>query len=174
MGKAEFETEMASVRVELDSLLARLSPTTLRQPGILGDWSRADIVAHFAGYTRDMTNSLALARGSGTGRPDYDVWEGMNIDQFNDVVVGYWRLRPTMELLNEERLAFSLLLSEVNQLTEATFESAGFFSFTGGRSLASILPGATFLHYQEHLGLLTKGSSVVTIGKKCPRLCRDW
>jgi hypothetical protein len=62
--QANFAHDMTSVRVELDELLRGGPDHALRQPGIGGEWSCADILAHFAGYTRGVADGLAKARGS--------------------------------------------------------------------------------------------------------------
>ena len=154
MTQADFSREMAAVRIELDDLLRGASDSMLREPRIYGEWSCADVLAHFAGYTRGVADGLARARGSRANSPAYGAPPGLSDDDFNAVVVDYWRQRPISELLEEERDAFRALMTEVEDLEPATLTAAGVFQFLGFKSVESILPGNGYRHYREHMPAL--------------------
>jgi DinB family protein len=148
---------MTLVRAELDELLRGASDAALRRPEIEGQWSCADILAHFAGYTRGVADGLAKARGAAANSPPYDAPPGLGDDEFNAIVVNYWRSRPSLELLKEERDAFRALVAEVDMLPADALDKEGKFAFLGGRSLAAILPGNGHRHYREHFPAIMRG-----------------
>jgi hypothetical protein len=151
MNALRFLAEMTGVRAELDELLEGVSESALRAPGVEGEWSGADILAHFAGYTRGVADLLRDDRGAERQAPLYNAPPGLGDDDFNAIVVRFWRQRPVEELLREERDAFQALVDEVSALTDDALTAEGRFSFTRGRSLESILPGQAYRHYRDHL-----------------------
>ena len=151
MTAQQFEAEMRSVRAELDELLRGFSEAALREPGVEGIWSRADVLAHFAGYTRGVADLLRATRGAQSDAPPYNAPPGLGDDDFNAIVVQFWRQRPIEDLLREEREAFKALVDEVNALPADSLSAEGRFAFAKGRSLESILPAQGYRHYRDHL-----------------------
>lgn len=149
--KHEFVTEVSRVRVELDELLRQSDEVSLRQPGVEGEWSCADVLAHLSGYTRGVADELRRARGLSALSPDYAAAPGLSDDDFNAIVVGYWRTRSTTALLSEEREAFQALVAEVLRLPAEAIETPGWFRFTRQKSLREILPAQIHQHYADHL-----------------------
>jgi hypothetical protein len=150
-----YELEMATVREEMDALLRGASEAALREKGAEGDWSCADILAHLTGYTRRYGSRLAAARGVARVAL-YDAPPSLHDDDFNAIVVGYWRTRPIQELIQEERAAFADLVAEVEALPAAARVAEGHFPFSRGRSLDAILPRPTYLHYRKHFPALRR------------------
>ena len=157
--KRSYEFEMAAVRAELDTLLLGAAEATLRTTGTEGDWSCADILAHLTGYTRRYGDRLAEARGIAPRSVPYNAPASLHDDDFNAIVVGYWRTRPIQELVREERAAFDSLLTEVEAVPAAARTAAGHFPFARGRSLEAVLPRPTYLHYRKHFPTLRRGLS---------------
>jgi hypothetical protein len=147
----QFEAEMRNVRAELDELLRGVSEAALREPGAEGTWSSADVLAHFAGYTRGVADLLRATRGVEPEAPPYNAPPGLSDDDFNDIVVQFWREQPIEDLLREEREAFEALVHEVSALPAESLSAEGYFPFAKGRSLESILPAQGYRHYRDHL-----------------------
>ena len=142
---------MSRLRAELNALLRGVSETALRVPGAEGEWSSADVLAHFAGYTRGVADLLGATHGAEPKAPDYNAAPGLSDDDFNDIVVRFWRGRPIAELLSEESDAFEALVAEVKALPAGVLSAEGYFDFARGRSLEAILPAQSYGHYREHL-----------------------
>jgi hypothetical protein len=153
--RVEFTAQTTRVRRELDHLLVGATEARLREPGAEGDWSCADVLAHFTGYTRGVADALRQARGEGPLAPAYQAPPGLGDDDFNAIVVGYWRKRSLVELLAEERSAFNALVEEVLRLPQVALETPGQFAFTK-RSLLEILPNQIHKHYVDHMPALRR------------------
>jgi len=150
---------MAAVRAELDRLLADSNEGTLRRPNVEGSWSCADVLAHFAGYTRGVADLIADDRGIQNAAPPYKAAPDLDDDAFNAIVVDYWRKRPIEEMLAEERAAFQALADEVAQVSRDDLLAAGRFKFARGRPLLAILPAQSYGHYRDHMPALRRGLS---------------
>src|SRR2546423_12143325 len=110
---------MAAARKSLDEVLRDASPAALLKPRMIQAWSCADVLAHFAGYTRSISDQLAAIRGKARSGPDYQAPEDATTDEYNAIVVEYWRERHLEELLEEEGAAFAALIREVLELPAA-------------------------------------------------------
>lgn len=170
MTRQEFEVEMAAARAALDEILRDASPALLLKPRTIHGWSCADVLAHFAGYTRSISDQLAAIRGKARTGPDYEAPEDATTDEYNEIVVEHWRKRHLEELLEEESAAFAALIGEVLELPEDALADETRFEFAGGRSLARILPNNSYDHYRMHLpelmAVLRPSSSAATHGSQ--------
>jgi hypothetical protein len=147
----EFEAEMAAARAALDEILRDASPAALLRPMTIQAWSCSDVLAHFAGYTRSIADQLAAIHGRARSGPSYEAPEDATTDEYNDIVIEYWRVRELGQLLEEERAAFAALIREVRALPDEALADETRFEFAGGRSLAQVLPNNSYVHYRMHL-----------------------
>jgi len=122
-------------------------------------WSIADVLAHFAGYTRGVADLLGATRGAQPRAPAYDAPPDLNDDDFNQVVVQFWRRRPIADLRLEESEAFQALVAEVKALPAGALSADAYFEFTRGRSLESMLPAQSCGHYRDHLPAIRRALS---------------
>jgi hypothetical protein len=83
MSAQQFEAEMRSVRAELDERLEGVSESALREPGAEDKWSSADLMAHFAGYTRGVTDLLRAERDARSEAPPSNAPSGLDDGDFN-------------------------------------------------------------------------------------------
>ena len=151
MTRHEFEVEMAAARAALDEILRDASPAALLKPRTIQAWSCGDVLAHFAGYTRSISDQLAAIRGKDRSGPEYKAPEDATTDEYNEIVVEHWREQNLEELLEEESSAFTALICEVLEVPEDAFADETRFELAGGRSLARILPNNSYAHYRMHL-----------------------
>jgi hypothetical protein len=156
---------MAAARAALDAILREASPAALLHPRTIQAWSCADVLAHFAGYTRSIADDLAASRGQARLGPDYQAAPDATIDGYNGAVVAHWRKLSLDALLAEESAAFTALLDEVSSLQEDALTDEHRFAFTDGRSLAAILPNNSYAHYHMHLPELR---AALKAGAKAP------
>jgi mycothiol maleylpyruvate isomerase-like protein len=149
--RTEFEVEMGAARAGLDEILRAASPAVLLGPRTIHDWSCADVLAHLAGYTRSIADELAASSGRARLGPEYQAAAEASVDDYNRAVVAFWREQSVEALLAEEQAAFGALLDEVLALPDGALIDEQRFPFTGGRSLAAILPNNSYAHYRMHL-----------------------
>ena len=68
-------------RTRLESNLATLTPAQMIQPGVVGEWSIKDVLAHLADWEAHMPEWVAAAR---KGDPVAEIEPGLNWTQFNE------------------------------------------------------------------------------------------
>jgi len=105
----------------------------------LGTWGVREIVAHIAGWHREMTPALErVARGEppyaqGT-YDDFDRWNARFVETREDV--------PTDDLLREVDLSHREFLREVARLSDETLAA--------GQVARGLVDGVGANHYREH------------------------
>jgi hypothetical protein len=169
--KATLLAALEAGRAEWDALLERLDPGRLQEPGVEGEWSICDILAHItpyeeyaAAYVQDMAQygrpsaeriaaldahhnaHLAAYRRA---HPDAaEQLDQLPSDQLNDLFVVEARAAAPAEALARGRQAYDQLYAAVQQIGEA--ELALPQSEFNGRSLLTMLPFQSYRHYQKH------------------------
>ncbi len=158
----ERDTALAHMRdgyAQMESVLAGLELDDLEQPGVVGEWSLRDVLAHFAGYERYVAAEVgaALENREATNQELYGGEEAptpeddLNEDTGNAWVVGRARLQPLQAVLDEFSGSHHRLVGAVERCSDADFEDPSRFAFCNGRSLASVLPNQCWAHYEQHL-----------------------
>ena len=144
---------------EMEAVLAGLEADDLEQPGVVGEWSLRDVLAHFAGYERYVAAEViaALEDREATNNELYGGEEAptaeddLNDDTSNAWVVGHARLQPLQAVLDEFSGSHHHLVEAVERCSDPDFEDPTRFAFCNGRSLASVMPNQCWAHYEQHL-----------------------
>ena len=72
MNKSEYLIWLDEHYRRWEALLAEIGPERLDQPGVNGNWSMADIIAHLTGWNRKLVADLQAAqRGDPTPAPPW-------------------------------------------------------------------------------------------------------
>jgi DinB superfamily len=162
---------LAAGRAAWEALLERLDPHVFQEPGVEGEWSIGDILAHItpyeeyaAAYVEDMAQRgrpsaeriaaldahhnahLAEYRREHPGAAEH--LDQLPSEQLNDLFVTEARGVGPAEALARGRQAFDLLYAAVQRIGEAelALPQAEF----NGRSLLTVLPFQSYRHYEKH------------------------
>ncbi len=108
MNKAAFLDTMRAERERWEALLAEVGEPRMERPGVAGDWSVRDIVAHVTAYERGLVEWLeAASRGECLSFPDLD---HPDVDYRNAAILRENEGRPLEDILLESRRVFQRLL----------------------------------------------------------------
>ena len=140
-------------RAEWEELLARVPAARLREPGVEGDWSVADVVAHVAAYELFVGQILIWElRREPRGKVTVFAQEppDLNGDAYNEWVVEQARGWSAEDVLAEEARAYRLLEAAIAAMPEEDLLEPDRFAWLAGRALAEILPSQAHAHYRMH------------------------
>ncbi|HEV2461645.1 MAG TPA: DinB family protein [Ktedonobacterales bacterium] len=143
MTKAQLLDMIQTARAHWDALLAGIPEAWMTEPGVAGEWSIKDIIAHIAWGEREnlgVAQSLAVV-GS-------ELWR-LSEDERNAAVFEQNRDRELGDVLAESRQTFRLYLDAVAALSEEDLNDPSQFAEMpeGWRPWRILFdPG----HYQEH------------------------
>jgi hypothetical protein len=146
MTKAEFLHLFQTARAEWDALMSRINEARMTEPGVEGDGSVKDIVAHVTWYEREMVDLLRARALVGS-----DLWN-LPQDERNAAVFEQTRDRLLQDVLAEARAAGRQLMELAEALSDDDLNDAGRFAdMPSDWTPWRIIAGNTCLHYPEHL-----------------------
>ena len=153
MDKTHLLDEMNSAYTELENILAPLDSEQLTTPGVNGDWSIKDILAHLTTWQHYLVIRLQAAvrneRPAIQGILSED--EGTAIDKLNAGFYEENKSRPLNEVIADFRTTYRQIVEAVQALNGEDLFEPRRFAWMKGNALWELVAGDTYEHYQEHL-----------------------
>lgn len=149
MKRADLLAALNDVRAQLRAVTAGLEPAQLEAPGVVGDWSVKDVLAHLTACEVDMLTRVGKARRGLTPRPPPKT--SAAIDAQNARWAAEMRARPLDRVLADLDGARQQTVRLVETLNEADLAAAPKWL---GMSLAEYIGGDTCEHEAEHVAQL--------------------
>lgn len=156
--KADILDEMQKAWSEWEALLAEVGRDRMERPGVEGEWSVREIVAHLLPYTRRTAARLESVLTGVTPSPldligtdDVPDMTGWAEDDFNAWSVRLTRDRSTKEIVEAFREAWFRLRAAIEMMPEDDLAKPGRFEWTGGDSVLAILPINSYEHRAMHV-----------------------
>jgi hypothetical protein len=149
MDKSEFISNIRSEREKLDAVLAQVQPEDMLRPGVVGEWSVKDVLAHLAIWgSRAVTLLFQAERGSKLHLPQSNTsdWADVNASDYASQMD-----RPLERVLADYHGAHAQLVKRLEGWKdEAMLFDPQRFSQLKGRSLADYVWGDSGEHDAEH------------------------
>jgi len=147
MRRAELVQQLNSEQEAWESLLGQIGEDRMEEPGIAGEWSIKDIVAHLTAWRRRTVGRLeAAARGQ--AEPAHE-WPA---DLREDDEINAWfherdRNKSVREVLSESRRVFEQLVAVIEKFPEDALDHLDRFPWWQGGPPPT---GATFFaHFHD-------------------------
>ena len=135
--------ELVAARDEFQAALADVDPQLLTAPGLAGEWSARELIAHlgyWAGHAAEALHHAAQGRTAEFGEDELDV------DDRNSVVARVAKETELATVRQREQAAFDALLLAVQRADPAWLdERVGY-----GDSLEHVVRDDGPDHYREH------------------------
>ncbi len=143
MGREELIRRLESEFGDLLAALGGLSEETASRV-CHGDWSTKEVLAHIAGWHREMTGAFErLSRGERASPPGVDY---NDTDGWNARLVEQYRGKSWEDMVEELKASKEAFVAAARLVPEERFEE--------GKTAARLLQRPGFEHYQEHIGPL--------------------
>ncbi len=147
--KRQLIEELSASHSAWEALLGQVGEDRLELPGVVGEWSVKDLVAHITAWEQRILAWLeAIHNGTWPQPPEWPV--NLNEDGINAWIFAANRHRRLNDVLAESQLVFDQLRQGLDQLTEQDLTETGRFEWLGKNSLAASIGGNSFEHVQEH------------------------
>ncbi len=122
MNRSELLQGLQDEYRQWEALLDQIGPARMDQPGVAGDWSIKDVVAHLTGWRRRTVGRLQAAQ---RGEPDTPPpWPAQlqTDDEINAWIYAASQGRSVRDVLDESRDVFQQLLAAVEGLPDHVLE----------------------------------------------------
>ncbi len=151
MNKAELLATLREKRAEWDVALAAVPHERMTEPGVAGEWSVKDLVAHLSMFELWYADRLDENLRGVRYTPVETDWS-LSFDERNALNYQKNRDRDLEDVLDESRSAFRRLLAGVESNDEAfLIEPQQFPGAPGPIVVWQMLRGDVYDHYGEHI-----------------------
>ena len=125
----KLETE----RRRLEQNLAKLSQDDMIQPGVVGEWSVKDVLAHLASWERFFLDWYAADQRGETPHPPAPglTWKPKDLDILNQRIFVKHRNRPLSKILAEFRNIHKRFMATVQAIPEKDIVAKARFAWMG-------------------------------------------
>jgi hypothetical protein len=146
MDKAGLLAATRQERARWDALIDGIDQARMLEPGVAGEWSVKDIVAHITWYERELVGTLEARALSGS-----ELWQ-LPMDERNSVIWQENRDRPLHDVLAEAPSVFQRLLELLEGLSEEELVDPGRFpGMPSDWRPWQVISGITHEHYRDHI-----------------------
>jgi hypothetical protein len=131
----------------LDQLLAGLSPAQMIEPGIVGEWSVKDVLAHLLEWQQMVLRWYSAGL---QGKVPAIPAEGMNwaqLPQLNQQIYEKHCHRPLADIQKEFKASHQKCLSTIQGLSEDDLFVRGRYAWTKSSTLGAYFISSTSSHY---------------------------
>ena len=149
MDKASILDELRSKYAALEAILAPLDKAQMTTPGVIGNWSIKDILAHITAWQHRLLTWLHAARHNQKptiSGPDSEE----EMDRLNEQFYQENKSRPLADVLGNFRSSYLQIMEAVQAIPEEDLIDPHRFAWLNGDSLRQLVAGDTYDHYQEH------------------------
>jgi hypothetical protein len=156
--RASLLASLEGARGDWERLLVQVGLPRMTVPGVSGEWSVKDIVAHVAAYehwtaghvaaaTRDSEPTTEGLYGTAETPPGVDTFD---TEARNAAVVAWWRDAPLDAVSAFAQRAFDALVAAVQDAPESLLFEPDAVPWLDGIPLADIVAENSFRHYEQH------------------------
>jgi hypothetical protein len=116
--KSDLLDRLDQAQQQWEAFLAQIEPNRMDQPGVQGDWSIKDIVAHLTGWNRRFVDRLQAAqRGQPEPAPPWPA-QLQDDDAINAWIYAANRERSVDDVLDESRRVYQQLRASIAGLPD--------------------------------------------------------
>jgi hypothetical protein len=145
MDKAELLNLVLTERANWEAALSEVGEDRMAEPGVDGDWSVKDIVAHITWSEREMVGVLQARALVGS-----DLWDLSN-DERNAIVYQQNRGRALADVLAEAQDVYRQLMAALESLSDEDLnDPSRFADMPADWEPWRVIAGNTYLHYTDH------------------------
>lgn len=146
MNKETFLEILQTTRAQWEALLKEIDEARMTQPGVEGEWSIKDIIAHIAWYEREMVGILQSRALDGSS-----LWVLPNAER-NAAIFDQNRDRSLQDVLAEARRVYTELLEALQSLAEEDLIDPGRYRDMPADWVPwRVFADNTYDHYSAHI-----------------------
>lgn len=136
-------TELRQARDEFQAALSDMDPRLLTAPGLTGEWSARELIAHIGYWAGHAAEALHHAE---QGRTEEFGADEMDVDERNAVVARVAAQTELATVRQREQAAFEALVTAVERADPAWLDERVAY----GDSLEQVIRDDGADHYREH------------------------
>ena len=155
--KDELLAVAQSEREALEQFLSELSSDQMTQPGIVGEWSVKDVLAHLLEWEQMVLSWYAEGRQGKTPAVPSKEFNWGQLPQLNQFIYEKHRRRDLADIQKDFNASYRKTMKTIQGLTEDELFTRGHFPWTKANTLAAYFGSCTGSHYRWARTEMRKG-----------------
>ena len=155
--KAQILSESRKEHDALEQFLASLSPAQMTQPGLVGDWSAKDVLAHLIEWEQMVLGWYAAGLRGETPALPAEGYKWSQLPTLNQRIYEQHRDRSLADVLEGFRTSYHQIMALAESLSEEELFTPGRYAWARTNALASYIVSCTSSHYRWARTELCKG-----------------
>jgi len=155
--KAGILSESAKEHDALEQLLATLTPEQMVQPGIVGEWSAKDVLAHLTEWEQMVLGWYHAGQTGDSPSLPAPGFKWSELPALNQVIYEKYRDRSLADVLDAFRASYRQITAWVESLSEEDLFTPGRHAWAKTNALASYVISCTSSHDRWARTELRKG-----------------
>ena len=147
----------------LEMLLETLTPEQMTEPGIVGEWSVKDVLAHLIEWEQMCLGWHAAGLRGETPELPAPGFKWNQTPQLNQHIYEKHRERPLDEVLEQFQASHREILEVIQGLSNEKLFTTGHFAWTKKNTLGTYMVSATSSHYLWARKEIRKGFRAKTV-----------
>ena len=147
----------------LEMLLETLTPEQMTEPGIVGEWSVKDVLAHLIEWEQMCLGWHAAGLRGETPQLPAPGFKWNQTPQLNQQIYEKHRERPLDEVLEQFQASHREILEVIQGLSNEKLFTTGHFAWTKKNTLGTYMVSATSSHYLWARKEIRKGFRAKTV-----------
>ncbi len=139
ISKAQAIEILETERRRLEQNLAKLSQADMLQPGVVGEWSVKDVLAHLASWEQLFLDWYAADQRGETPHPPAPDLTWKQLDILNERIFKKHHNRPLSKILAEFRKTHEQFMATVQAIPKKDITTKGRFAWIGKAAMYSWL-----------------------------------
>lgn len=146
--KAQLLSESLKERQALEKYLFGLSPAQMTQPGILGEWSVKDVLAHLYEWEQMVIGWIEAGQRGDTPAIPAPGFKWSQLPALNQQIYAKHKDRPLNEVLTMFQASYQQVMTLIESLPEEDLFTPGLYRWMNQNTLAAYLNSCTGSHYR--------------------------
>jgi uncharacterized protein (TIGR03083 family) len=134
-------------RPALEELLETLTPAQMTEPGLVGDWSAKDVLAHLSEWEQMVLGWHAAGLRGEIPELPAPGFKWSQTPQLNQQIYEKHRDRPLDEVLDQFQASYREILGIIQGLSNEDLFTSGRYAWTKKNTLGAYMVSATSSHY---------------------------
>ena len=150
-------TESKKEREALDEFLSTLTPAQMTEPGMLGEWSVKDVLAHLYEWEQMLLCWLAATERGERPAVPAEGYKWSQLPALNEEIRIKHGNRPLDEMLAMYQDSYKQVMETIESIPEGEMFTPGLHPWMNKNTLGAYFVSATSSHYRWALKELKKG-----------------
>lgn len=150
MTGARLVSILQTERARWNTLLAQVSPERMEEPGVEGEWSLKELVAHLTWYERAVVEGARQVVSTGTYSRPQSGLHALEMDERNARIAAESRARPVGDVLAEAEQVFGQLVTAIAASPEDLLNDPKRMGLPDDVVPWMLVANNAYAHYREH------------------------